>query len=90
MGGPPDCASVIRRCRLASIFNQGIAAPRLDGERVNDGEKTNTAPLSSCAYDRIILNPTINLVYLDHGTRTNRSVQGISVSPIRSGFIARC
>ena len=31
------------------------------------GERTNTAPLSSCAYDRIILNQILNPYYQDHG-----------------------
>ncbi len=57
-----DCASYPAAYRNPK---QNFAAPY--SWYVDDGEKTNTAPLSSCAYDRIILNPTINLVYLDHG-----------------------
>jgi hypothetical protein len=42
---------------------------------VNYGEKTNTAPLSSCAYDRIILNARMVPFYKGHGIYT----QGIDV-----------
>ncbi|MBV9775375.1 MAG: hypothetical protein JO040_15575 [Gemmatimonadetes bacterium] len=50
---------------------------------VNYGEKTNTAPLSSCAYDRIILNDSLRTFYKAHGIYTqgiNTRLDGKQVS----------
>ncbi len=50
---------------------------------IGDGEKTNTAQSSSCAYDRILLNNAIQPVYQAHGifrTGINLRVDGRRVS----------
>jgi hypothetical protein len=62
-----DCASYPQAYR-------GLNFPGPFTWYINYGERTNTAPLSSCAYDRIILNPGMNAVYLGHDIYT----QGIA------------
>ena len=62
-----DCASYPQAYR-------GLNFPGPFTWYINYGERTNTAPLSSCAYDRIILNAGMNAVYRGHDIYT----QGIA------------